>query len=122
MAISVKWYDKDKTIIVTKLDDPWTLDDFIEARKKWHRMIKNVSYNVPIILDMSSTFEPPQGVLRQFIAIHRTPHPRQSHVFVFGLNPMYEKLSQHLFDGAVDESKQVRLVESMDEAVKACQE
>ncbi len=121
MAISVKWYDKDKTIIVTKLEDPWTLDDFIEARKKWHRMIKNVSYYVPIILDLSATFDPPAGVLRQFIAIHRTPHPRQGHVFVFGLNPSYEKLSQHLFDGAVDESKQVRLVDSLDEAIRACQ-
>jgi hypothetical protein len=117
MAIKVQWNDKNKTFIQTKFEDPWTLDDFIEARKKWHRMIKGVDYSVPIFLDMRNTFDPPEGVMRQFIAIHRTPHPRQGHIYIMGLNPTYEKLSKHLFDGVADQSKTVKLIDSVDEVL-----
>lgn len=117
MAITVKWNDKSKTVIETTFEDPWTLDDFIEARKKWHRMIKGVDYCVPILLDMRKTYDPPKGLMRQFIAIHRTPHPRQGHIYILGMNPIYERLSKHLFDGVVDQSKTVKVIHSMDEIV-----
>ena len=113
MAITVKWNDKSKTVIETKFDDPWTIDEFLEARKKWH----SVDYTVPILLDMKNTYDPPEGVMRQFIAIHRTPHPRQGHIYVMGLNPIYERLSKHLFDGVVEASKSVQRVDSIDEIV-----
>ena len=115
MAITVKWNDKSKTLVQTSFEDPYSLDDFIEARKKWHRMIKGVDYRVPILLDMRKTYDPPEGMMRQFIAIHRTPHPRQGHIYVLGLNPIYERLSKHLFDGVVDQSKTVKLISSIDE-------
>ena len=34
MGITVKWNDKSKTVVETKFEDPWTLDEFLEARKK----------------------------------------------------------------------------------------
>ena len=80
-------------------------------------MIKNVTYSVPIILDLTDSYDPPKGVLRHFLAIHRTPHPRQGHIIVVGMNPVYEKLSIHLFDGAVESDKTVKFAESLDEAV-----
>ena len=49
MAITVKWNDKSKTLLETHFEDPWTLEEFLEARKKWHRMIKGVDYSVPIL-------------------------------------------------------------------------
>jgi len=117
MSITVKWNDKSKTFIETVFSDPYTLEEFIEARKKWHRMIKGVDYVVPILLDMRNTFDPPDGIMRQFIAIHRTPHPRQGHIYIIGMNPIYEKLSKHLFDGVVDQTKTVKLVDSIEEIV-----
>ncbi|MDE2859600.1 MAG: hypothetical protein OXN94_17270 [Chloroflexota bacterium] len=112
MAITVRWKDQERICIETRFDDPWTLDDFIEARKQWHRMIKSVDYRVPIFLDMSGTFQPPKGILRQFSAIHRAPHPRQSHIFVYGLNPEYMKLRDHIIEGVVDPAKSVKFVDS----------
>lgn len=117
MAITVKWNDKSKTLIETIFEDPFTLEEFIDSRKKWHRMIKGVDYVVPILLDMRGTFDPPDGIMRQFIAIHRTPHPRQGHIYIIGLNPVYEKLSKHLFDGVVDKTKSVKVIESIDEVI-----
>jgi len=117
MAITVKWNNKSKTLIETVFADPYTLEEFIEARKKWHRMIKGVERVVPILLDMRDSFDPPDGIMRQFIAIHRTPHPRQGHIYLIGMNPTYEKLSKHLFDGVVDQTKSVKLIESVDEVI-----
>ena len=115
MAIKVQWNDKSKGFIETQFEDTWTLDGFIEARKKWHRMIKGVDYTVPIFLDMSNTYNPPEGFMRQFIAIHRTPHPRQGHIYIMGLNPEFQKLEKHLFDGVADQGKTVKLIDSVDE-------
>ena len=112
MAITVRWKDQERTCIETCFDDPWSLDDFIEARKKWHRMIKSVDHHVPIFLDMSQSFQPPKGILRHFSAIHRTPHPRQGHIYVYGMNPEYNKLRDHIVEGVVDPLKAVRFVDS----------
>ncbi|GEM_PF-1761403 len=115
MSIKVQWNNKDKGYIETKFDGSWTLDDFIEARKKWHRMIKGVDYVVPILLDLHNTADAPEGIMRQFIAIHRTPHPRQGHIYIMGMNETFQKLSKHLFDGVADKSKAVIVIESADE-------
>ncbi|MCY4538554.1 MAG: hypothetical protein OXE52_10035 [Chloroflexi bacterium] len=112
MAITVRWKDQKRTCIETRFDDPWTLEDFIEARKKWYRMIKSADYRVPILLDMSETIQPPKGILRHFSAIHRTPHPRQGHVYVYGVNPEYMKLRDHIVEGVVDPAKAVKFVDS----------
>lgn len=117
MGIQVKWNDKNKTVIETTFEDPWTLEEFMNARKKWHRMIKSVDYHVPIMFNMSKTYEPPTGFMRQFIAIHRTPHPRQGHIYILGMNPLYERVSHHLFQGVVDQSKSVKLIDSLDEVI-----
>lgn len=117
MGITVKWNDKSKTVVESIFTDPWTLEEFIEARKKWHRMIKSVDYRVPIMLDMRRTYDPPPGIMRQFIAIHRTPHPRQGHIYIMGLNPLYERLSKHMFDGIVDQSKTVKIIHTVDDIV-----
>ena len=117
MPITVKWNDRSKVYIESCFQDPWSLEDFIEARKTWHRMIKSVDYRVPILLDMRETQDTPEGTLRYFSAIHRTPHPRQGHVYIMGLNPTYERLAEHLFCGVVDPDKSVRLVDSVDSIV-----
>ena len=114
MTISVRWKDRKRTCIETRFEDPWTLDEFIEARKSWHRMIKSTDYRVPIILDLSNTVEPPQGVLRHFAAIHRTPHPRQGHIYVFGMSAKCKLLSKHLINGVVDPDKSVHIVDTLE--------
>ena len=115
MTITVRWKDEDKTCIETRFDDPWSPDEFLDARKTWHRMIKSVDYRVPVLMDLSDSFHPPMGVLRHFSAINRSPHSRQGHIYVLGLNPAYLKLGNHLFDGAADPDKAVRFVDSVDD-------
>ena len=117
MPITVDWNDKSKAFIECRMQDPWSLEDLIEARKSWYRMIKSVDHRVPIVLDMRATFELPEGGLRQLSAIHRTPHARQGHLYVMGLNPPYEKLAPHLFNGVVDPDKTVRFVDSAESIV-----
>jgi hypothetical protein len=120
MSISVKWHNQDKTELYTHFQDPWTLEEFIDIRKNWYRMIKSVDRLVPIIMDFSKTHNPPQGILRQFIAIHRTPHPRQGYLIVVGLNSVFQKLSKHLIDGTTSPEKKMYLVSSIDQALEIC--
>lgn len=121
MSIIVKWNDKNKGFIDTQFEGSWDLEDFIEMRKKWHRMIKGVDYSVPILLDIQSTDDPPEGIMRQFIAIHRTPHPRQGHIYMMGTNPIFQKLSKHLYGGVADQSKSVKIIDSVDEIIVSYQ-
>ena len=114
MPITVNWNDGSKGYIESRFQDPWSLEDFIEARKAWYRMIKSVDHRVPILLDLSESSETPAGTLRQFSAIHRAPHPRQGHIYILGLNSNYERLASYLVDGVVDPDKSVRLVDSID--------
>jgi len=114
MPITVNWNDRSKAFIESRFQDPWSLEDFIEARKAWYRMIKSVDHRVPILLDLRDSHETPKGALRQFSAIHRSPHPHQGHIYILGLNPTYERLSSHLFAGVMDPDKSVRLVDSID--------
>jgi len=114
MPITVNWNDQSKAFIESRFQDPWSLEDFIEARKAWYRMIKSVDHRVPILLDLRDSHETPKGALRQFSAIHRSPHPHQGHIYILGLNPTYERLSSHLFAGVMDPDKSVRLVDSID--------
>lgn len=118
MPITVKWNDRSKVFIESHFQDPWSLSQFIEARKAWYRMIKSVDYSVPILLDLRESHTAPKGALRQFNAIHRSPHPRQGHIYILGMNAIYEKLSRHLFDGVVDPEKSVILVDCIDRVIK----
>lgn len=115
MPITVKWNDSSKAFIESHFQDPWTLEQFIEARKAWYRMIKSVDYSVPILLDLRESHTAPKGALRQFSAIHRSPHPRQGHIYIMGMNAIYEKLSRHLLEGVADPGKSVILVDSIEQ-------
>ncbi len=119
MPIAVDWNDKSKSFITCQFRDPWSLDQFIEARKSWHRMIKSAEHRAPIVLDMRETYEAPTGALRHFSAIHRTPHPRQGHIYVLGLNQPYQQLAPYIFccQGCADRS--VRLVDSIESVTLA---
>ncbi len=117
MPITVDWNDKSKTFIICHFSDPWSLEQFIEARKSWHRMIKSAEHRVPILLDMRETFEAPAGALRHFSAIHRTPHPRQGHLYVLGLNQPYQQLAPYIFCRQGGADCPVSLVDSIDSVV-----
>ena len=117
MPISVNWNDRSKVFIESHFQDPWSLEELIEVRKTWYRMIKSVDYRVPILLDLRGSHQTPSGALRQFSAIHRTPHARQGHIYIMGLNSTYERLSSLLFDGVMDPDKSVRLVDSIDRII-----
>lgn len=117
MPISTRWYNPDKIRIYSQFEDPWTLEAFIESRQKWYRLIKSVDYIVPILLDFSNTFDTPNGILHHFLAIHRTPHPRQGSIIVFGINSRYEKLSKHLFTSSPYAIRSIQVASSLDEAL-----
>ncbi len=114
MPITAEWNDKSKAFVKCRLRDPWSIEQLIEARKSWHRMIKTVDDLVPILLDLRDTYEVPAGALRHLTAIQRTPHPRQGHLFVLGLNPAYEILSPFVFCREEKGERQVCLVDSID--------
>lgn len=114
MPITVDWNDKSKSFITCHFSDPWSLEEFIEARKSWHRMIKSADHRVPIVLDIRETFQMPAGALRHFSAIHRTPHPRQGILYVLGLNPSYQKLAPYIFCRQGRAERTVQLVDSIE--------
>ncbi len=117
MPITAKWNNKSKTYIFCNVKDPWFVHELLEARKAWYRMIKSVDYRVPILLDLSESYELPTGALRHITAIHRTPHPRQGHVYVMGLTCKYERLFPHICHGVADADKSFRIIDSPESIV-----
>ena len=114
MTIKVKWNSRSKIFIESFFEDPWSLEEFVEARKAWYRMIKSVDYRVPILLDLRESQEAPPGMLRQFGAVYRAPHPRQGHVYVMGRDSIYYKLRSCFQEDLTDPDKSVRFIESID--------
>ena len=114
MPIDVNWHDKSKTLIECRFYDPWFVDQLVEARKSWHRMIKSVDNQVPIVLDLRESHAVPDGALRHLTAIHRSPHPRQGRLYVLGLNPEYEKLSPFVFCWEAAGEGNVQLIDSIE--------
>ncbi len=112
MPISVDWNDKSKARIECRFQDPWSIEQFLDARKAWHRMIKSVDGQAPILLDLSNSFAVPKGALRHFLAMRRAHHPRQAGFFVLGLNPAYQKLAPFAFNADDTAGPPVRLVDS----------
>ena len=112
MPITVNWNNTLKTYIANCFRDPWTLEDLLNARRAWYRMIKSVDHRVPILLDLSESMEIPKGSLRQLTAIHRTPHPRQGHIYIMGMNGNYQVLYPHFSIGVMDADKSFRLIDS----------
>lgn len=112
MPIAVEWNDRSRTRIECRFQDPWSIEQFLDARKAWHRMIKSVDKQVPILLDLSASFAVPKGALRHFCAMRRTHHPRQADFLVLGLNPEYQKLAPLAFASDGAGCKSVRLVDS----------
>lgn len=115
MPITVSWNDESKQFIVCCFEDPWSINQLIEARKCWHRMIKSNEGRIPILLDLKATHRVPEGTLHHFRAIQRTPHPRQGELYVTGLNPAYQKLAPYVFAADGHTKKKVCIVESRDE-------
>lgn len=117
LAIAVRWNGKGKAHIETRVSDPWDIDDFLSARMTWHKLIHSVDYRVPILLDFRESSSAPQGIMRHFIAIHRTPHPRQGHIHVLGRNAALERLGMRIVEGVVDPSRSVIYIDSDDDIV-----
>jgi hypothetical protein len=56
-----EWDDKEKGIIFTGLEDPWTWDDFIAVHKAVGEMAQSVDYDVYWIADMRLSLKRPLG-------------------------------------------------------------
>lgn len=64
MAYLAEWEDKEKGIIFTALEDPWTWDDFIDVHKTVREMAQSVDYDVYWIADMRLSLNRPLGGFR----------------------------------------------------------
>lgn len=117
MAIAVRWDGQGKAFIEFRISDPWTVEEFLSARMTCHKLIHSVDYLVPLLMDFRVLTSAPRGMLRQFIAIHRTPHPRQGHIHILGRHPLLERLGKHIVEGVVDPGKSVIFVDSEDDMV-----
>jgi hypothetical protein len=61
MAFTTEWDDKEKGIIFTALEDPWTWDDFIGSHKAVGELAQTVDYDAYLIADMRMTLRRPMG-------------------------------------------------------------
>lgn len=116
MSISVEWNDRSRTVIICRFQDPWSIEDLLDARKAWHRMIKSVDWRIPIVLDLRQSHAPPPGTLRHFSAMRRAHHPRQAELYVIGLNAAYQRLASIIFSEEDCAGAPVHLAESFQAA------
>lgn len=117
MAIAVRWDSRGKACIEVRISDPWTIEEFLSARMTCYKLIHSVDYRVPLLMDFRESMSAPPGVLRHFIAMHRTPHPRQGRIHILGRNPALDRLGKHIVEGVVDPGKSMLFIDSEDEIV-----
>lgn len=83
MPFTIEWDNKEKGIIFTALDDPWTWGDFIDSHKKAGEMAQSVDYDVYLIADMRMTLKRPMGGFKQKReAISHLPENIRANIFI----------------------------------------
>ena len=117
MAIAVSWDGQGKAWIEIRVSDPWTIDELLSARMTCYKLIHSVDYRVPLLMDFRESTGAPPGILRHFVALHRTPHPRQGHIYILGRNPALERLGKHIVEAVIDPERSMIFVDSKDEIV-----
>jgi len=63
MGITVKWDNKDETVLCYEVKGQWTLEDVDAAVEETHAMTENITYGVHAIIDIRNSRTIADGVL-----------------------------------------------------------
>ena len=85
MGIEVAWDNEDQVIICLTYDRPWTWNDFYAAYDKMDIMLKNVSHDVSLIIDVRNAGFPPAGAPHHFKRVIQANHPNVRNIVFVGL-------------------------------------
>ena len=76
MPIDVSWGDPEKTYTIFKFSGKWTWEDYHAGVKAGSELIKDIPYNVNILIDMTTCNLFPNNMLSHFGASMQRP-PRE---------------------------------------------
>jgi hypothetical protein len=76
MSIETKWDNKEETILITKIDGKWSLDDYHEATTVINQITDNVEYDFVYILDLTYSEGPPARFMPVGKDLQNNAHPK----------------------------------------------
>lgn len=119
MPYTIEWDDKEKGIIFTSLDDPWTWDDFVASHREAGEMAQSVDYDVYLIADMRLSLKRPMGGFKhKREAVSHLPENIRANIFI-GFPNQEGKLDiiiGRFFTCLMGIKMEMYVVESMEEA------
>ncbi|MBN1965644.1 MAG: hypothetical protein JW910_13420 [Anaerolineae bacterium] len=78
MAVDVRWADDARTIILIRVQNPWTWLDLLNAAHDAHGMIDAAGHPVAVIYDYSDTATVPGDPILQLPKLAQARHPQET--------------------------------------------
>jgi len=100
MPISVTWDNDGKTILMRKMTNPWTWQDYGDAMKVVHQMLSEVEHTVDIIVDCTEINDLPDGALGTLAKSNRQYPTNMGKQYIVSSSYFIEIFSSMLADMA----------------------
>lgn len=85
MSIDVSWFNEEKSFVLWKFTDPWTVVDYMEAAQHTLSISRqeNVSH-FDIISDLTESVTAPPDIIRVMKTIHQKASDRYGVTYIYG--------------------------------------
>ena len=98
MPITVFWDNPEKTILMRKVINPWTWQDYAAAMKEVMQKLSEVDHMVDIIVDCTEINDLPDGALGSLAKSNRQYPPNMGQQYVVSSSYFIEIFSNMLAD------------------------
>lgn len=89
--IQINWQNTEKTILMWKFGDVWTVAEYHEAKIKYQQKMNRVTHNVSVIVDMSEA-QGPENLIEIAADAFRIPVTNAKQVIIVGYLPTWRSL------------------------------
>ena len=115
MPIHVSWGNPEKTYTVFTFDGKWTWEDYHQSIRDGYQLVKDCSYTVNILLDVSNCNLFPQNLLSHFGSSMRQP-PKQFDLAVVLTSSRFVETLAGMINRLYGKKTRFKVARSMEEA------
>lgn len=96
MPINIFWDNDEKTILIRKMLDPWTWQDYANAIEEVHQKLTEVDHTVDIVVDCTAIDAIPVGGLGSLLKSNRDYPPNAGNQYIVSSSNFIELFSHTL--------------------------
>lgn len=124
MPIVSRWYDNEKTIILSTFSDTWTWEDFAEARVTIGRMINRLSadYVVDVITVFDDSNQVPTGALQRLRDVIMRKPDNTGVIFLVSNSPIVRMLHESFTVAYPNRKQHLQYTTTIEKAVELIHE